>query len=775
VANSRRRNEARSRRENRKLARLEKKKGHVQLHGKPKHSPIQDVHRVHRKLQPQRLQPNDAQPTRASPANLPSYHAAKTHDSYYGAFQSSEEDTQAPPQVRSKQLDQEDAKIEALEKALGLKKGKLPKAFDDDGLDDLLGDLGAVNDSDDGTRGIKRIGDEELQWLRNKRRKASTAKVPEEMPHTRIVRKSAGTISEASDDSEIEEEKEDQDNEDEELELQGEELNSQDGVPGSQANFAKLDDSGEAGSKAARENPYKPPIASSITAAKYVPPSLRGKNASENEALQRLRRRIKGLLNRMSEVNLLSIVAEFESLYRDNPRQHVSSSIIDLIMAQLNDVSALNDTFMVLHGGFVAALYKIVGADFGAQVVQRLVEEFEAQYNASTQDTDKRLSNLVSFLAEVYNYQVIGSQLIYDFIRIFSSTISEANTELLLRVIKHSGPQLRQDNPSSLKEIVLHLQAAVQKAGGLERLSVRTRYMMDTINDLKNNRVKAGAATANILSDHTVRMKRLLGTMNNRQLKASEPLQISIEDIRNSAKRGKWWLVGASYRDKNDDMADLPVQTTQDTEVVDGLADDSVNLSQLARQQGMNTDVRRSIFVTLMSATDYKEAHFRLLKLNLKNKQQPEIAKVIVHCAAGEGRYNPYYTLVARQFCADRKYKIAFQFALWDQFKRMEGSHDVDMDEDGRSQLTLPAMVALAKMYGTLIADGGLSLSVLKVSHLLCSGKLGRTNTSFSTSILRTYTPRLAISWSLCLSLLLLKRVEAQESKTRRSNFVDMS
>nr|GFD56933.1 nucleolar MIF4G domain-containing protein 1 [Tanacetum cinerariifolium] len=77
--------------------------------------------------------------------------------------------------------------------------------------------------------------------------------------------------------------------------------------------------------------------------------------------------------------------------------------------------------------------------------------------------------------------------------------------------------------------------------------------------------------------------------------------------------------------------------------------DGEVDLAQLAREQRMNTDVRRAIYVSIMSATDFKDAQIRLNKLNLKKAQEVEIPKVIIHCAGAEKTYNPYYTILARK------------------------------------------------------------------------------------------------------------------------------
>jgi nucleolar MIF4G domain-containing protein 1 len=134
----------------------------------------------------------------------------------------------------------------------------------------------------------------------------------------------------------------------------------------------------------------------------------------------------------------------------------------------------------------------------------------------------------------------------------------------------------------------------------------------------------------------------------------------------------------------------------------------------------MNTDIRRSIFVTIMSATDYRYAHLQLLKLRLKKAQELEIPHVLIHCAGAESMYNPYYTLIARLLCGDRKLKMAFQFSLWDLFKRMgKGStEDDDDDQEEEEAIGLRSIVNWAKMFGALVADGAMGIGILKVTHL---------------------------------------------------------
>ncbi|KAL8872003.1 MAG: hypothetical protein Q9174_002289 [Haloplaca sp. 1 TL-2023] len=615
-------------------------------------------------------------------------------------------------------LAKDDAEIAALEKALGVKgPGRLPKSFENDGLDLLLDDLDDDLFRNDAPQ--KRKRDEGQEWLERKRRKYRMENGVEE---TDGVMGASNEGAEGSNGSFAGFSEEDEaDNGNDVDDFSSDKLSGDDTV----SQVSDEATSTEIGAqKRARENPYRAPNTSIIPAPKYVPPSLRTRVASETEDLSRLRRQIQGLVNRLSEANLISILADIESLYRSNPRQHVSSILIDLLLGLLCDEAALTDIFIVLHAGFIAAIYKVVGSDFGGQAIQRIDEEFHECYDIGTakEKGGKRMSNLMSLVSQLYTFQVISSNLVYDYIRMFIRDLSESTAELLLKIVRNAGTQLRHDDPLALKEIVLLVQAAMTRVGEAN-LSVRTQFMIETINNLKNNRMKTGLVASSILSEHVVRMKKTLGSLNARSSKASEPLRIGLRDIREADKRGKWWLIGASYHDSTENIESTAKATQfndpgfRKSDDPDSIQDTAGDMLQMARDQRMTTDVRRSIFVAIMSATDYSDAFQRLMKLRLKQSQELEIPKVLVHCAGAEETYNPYYTLLSRRLCTDRKLKMAFQFSLWAFFKRCgeDGDAGADEMEDEEERPEMRAIVNLGKMYGTLIAEGGLTLNALKV------------------------------------------------------------
>ncbi|KAI0827065.1 hypothetical protein BC628DRAFT_1434856 [Trametes gibbosa] len=215
------------------------------------------------------------------------------------------------------------------------------------------------------------------------------------------------------------------------------------------------------------------------------------------------------------------------------------------------------------------------------------------------------------------------------------------------------------------------------------------------------------------------------------------------EDLRSADTKGKWWLVGAAWG------GDPLVEHQQQAEphaaneiVPDTLSQNT--LLKLAKKQGMNTDIRRSIFVVLMSSDDYVDACERLSQLKLTEVQQREIIRVILHCCGNvrplfktmlaaaanfhmqEKQYNPYYALVVQQLCRlTHAHTITLQFCLWD-FLRDLGETSVggaeilkNLSEDDRAgfnvkRISPTRLRNVARAYGWWLAKDCCTLAIFK-------------------------------------------------------------
>ncbi|KAH7913556.1 hypothetical protein BJ138DRAFT_1081255 [Hygrophoropsis aurantiaca] len=469
-------------------------------------------------------------------------------------------------------------------------------------------------------------------------------------------------------------------------------------------------------------------------AGRYIPPSLRKpdkEGTNESEQTLKLTRQLKGLINKMSEQNMSSILESIEEVYRKHRRHDVTSTLSSLVIEGISSHSVLLDSYVVLHAAFISSLHKLIGIEFAAFFVQNVVSSYEqhlasvndkvADDSANVEDQGKECSNLIVLLSELYNFQVVSCILVYDIIRdLLNNAMGEFHVELLLKILRNSGQQLRQDDPSALKDIVTIAQNKL--ANQSDTLGSRTRFMLETLNNLKNNKIKKNAAQHQG-GGATERMKKFLSGLGKKQhVLAHGPLRVSLEDLHSAESKGKWWLVGAAWG--GDPLLD---QKQNPSQLGKAAPDDggAGALDKLARKQGMNTDIRRSIFIVLMSSDDYLDACERLAQLNLTEVQQREIIRVNLHCCGNEKSYNPYYTLVCQHLCQrSHSYKITLQFCLWD-FLRDLGETNVggaevikNFQNDGGGfdvkSIQPSRMRNVAKAYAWWIAKDCCSLTVFK-------------------------------------------------------------
>lgn len=486
-----------------------------------------------------------------------------------------------------------------------------------------------------------------------------------------------------------------------------------------------------------KENPYAAPVES----GSYVPPSMRKceLDATESSEMKEIRKKVKSLLNKLSESNLVIIVNSLNDMYDSGSRQNVTQAIIEQIMEIVGQKNKLLDGFTMLYSAVIFALWKERGNEIGAMFTQNAVEVFIQYYETemenfspaltenTNEDTPRLISkecfNIVTMLAYCYNFGLLSCKLIYSLISEFIKYPNEFTTELLMKVISVSGPLIRGDDPTALKDILSQLLANCKI---LKTQSPRLKFLLDTLADLKNNRLKPS-----VLSLSNSKLKKTI----QGSIKSSfplEPLQVSLDDIKNINTKGKWWLVGASWRGNMNEAfeeANNNVKIQQNNQVSDIALDDTLlndlpDWEAISREQRMNTDVRRAIFISIMSAHDYMDAFAKLEKLNLKNKQSLDIPKVLLRCLTKDGisnQYNPYYALVASKLSEHHhNLQKSFQFLFWDVVKKLEEDTndnsdseeelDAEIDEDTK----IKNISSQANFFGSLLSEGVLNLECLK-------------------------------------------------------------
>ena len=558
-------------------------------------------------------------------------------------------------------LDEEDAEIRALEKKLGVrgKKKKADGLLDDvDWLADSEEDEAARNDEavEDGeTRRGGRVSEADLEWLESKRRKTAA------QGGRGVLRKSSVDV-----------------NMEDEDEASSMSSDMEGGDDSAVSNFPDR--------TSLRENPYTAPLSDHDRARadaqvmKDGETTRRGRTSEADlEWLENKRRHnavgqsgrtsernpttdvathdddasatrpLQGLLNRLSTANVASVLASLQRTTEQHGASTVTATLTHLLVDRMADPSPLHDAHVLLHAGFAAAVQR-VGAtltpDFGATLLAETTARFRRHDDDSgdvSEGPGKQCVNLTAFLAALYTLGLAERAVIFDHVRGLLRDFSERHTELLVRMMRVAGPQLRADDPRALKDIVQQLQRSVAApAASDSAVSSRTHFLLETARRLQHNRAQPDPA----LAAHTTQWKARLTTLA---------------------------------------PAPAPAPQTQ---------------PQAPPGPGghLNTPLRRTLHALLRTSATPAHALARLHALRLRAPQRPELAHVLLRAAAAESLPNPYYVRVARRACAARLCAPRDVRAAVDAWRRGDGGAVL------RETLNVAAFVGEALVLGVLRA-----------------------------------------------------------------------
>ncbi|XP_053323689.1 nucleolar MIF4G domain-containing protein 1 [Spea bombifrons] len=430
---------------------------------------------------------------------------------------------------------------------------------------------------------------------------------------------------------------------------------------------------------------------------KYVPPHLRqsseSMDAKRKEELERLKKSVKGLMNRLSEPNMASICGQMEELYMANSRKDMNETLTDVLLNACITPARMPDRLMMEHVLLVSVLHHTVGIEVGAHVLESVVKRFDELYQENTEG--KECDNLISFVGHLYNFHVIGSGLVFDLLKKFVVAFTERDVDWVLLLLKNVGFSLRKDDALALKELISEAQTKANDASKKFQDQTRARFLLDTMLALKNNDMRK---IPGYDPEPVEKLRKLMRSLVHSSASGSDPrLRVSLDNILDADKVGRWWIVGSSW--SGAPMIGSSAAKPQQLPI----GKVSAKIMELARKQRMNTDIRRNIFCVLMTSEDYLDAFEKLLKLGLKDHQEREIVHVLIDCCLQEKVFNPFYAFLSSKFCEyDRRFQMTFQFSMWDKFKDLES-------------LSATTFANLVNLLSHLIKSKSLPLSVFKV------------------------------------------------------------
>lgn len=462
------------------------------------------------------------------------------------------------------------------------------------------------------------------------------------------------------------------------------------------------------------------------------------------ENLRSIKRSLNNVLNRLSDQMLESVSKSISGMYQSNPVNDVNECFLTNIKNACVPSNLVMSGLIPIYVACASGVHVQTGDDvqLGGYLLEHIVldllNELEEARNVQEDDSaieyddaagdesvlsNKRPCNLVLILCYLYNYNIVHCALMYDLIRELIENFSEMDVEVLLLILSHCGYQLRSDDPTALKDIVLLVQdRAIRAMDDKEKgesvrsaSSSRVQYMIGAMTDLKNNkRRKKDEAIGQKTASYRKIVGRIKSTSANSSFGRSSDasMRIKLQDIKDIETKGRWWKVGAKWRGNQFHDGSGSASGSHDlnsrSKNQSAMEKEEDALLVLASKYRMNTDLRRSIFCIIMGSTDCEDAFEKLVRAGmLKGKAERDVVRVLIECCSQEKSYNPYYAHLASRIC---EYQPSCNFTLrltyWDAFKQFESMK--------------PRKAAnMAKLLAHLVCNGrGLNLNVLKVIEI---------------------------------------------------------
>ncbi|KAM8731819.1 nucleolar MIF4G domain-containing protein 1 [Acanthopagrus schlegelii] len=622
----------------------------------------------------------------------------------------------------------EDREIKKLERYLGLNKRKnkksLPQSFVADGLDYILGMLdsgssavGMYDDDDDmemAKENFEKLDDSQLSDENEEQGDEKASEGGEEdMGSSDDENELDEEEAEDDDDKMIDDDDEEEEAEEEDDEMVEEEEEAEEEEMEGESDAAESNDENE---EEAEEDATTSDAKSETvnTTGKYVPPHLRGTGDDKRKAeLEKLKRNVKGLINRLSEPNMASISGQLEELYMSCSRKDMNDTLTDVLLAACVTPALMPDRLLMEHVLLVSILHNAVGLEVGAHFLETVVRQFDAVYKNPTEG--KECDNLVAIVGHLYNFQVVHSVLIFDILKLLIGAFTEKDVELVLFMLRNVGFALRKDDPLALKELIAEGQRKANDMGSKFQDQTRVRFMLETMLALKNNDMRK---IPGYDPEPVERLRKLQRTLIQRVAGGSDmKLRVSLDNLLAAEQVGRWWIVGSSW--SGAPMINKEGTETSKHSTAEGQF--SAKVLDLARKQRMNTEVRRNIFCVIMTSEDYLDAFEKLLRMGLKDKQEREIVHVLMDCCLQEKTFNAYYAVLGEKFCSqDRRFQMTFQFNLWDKFREL-------------SNLPSSTFNNLVQLVTRFLQRKCLSLSILKAIEF---GELDKPTVRFLRQVL---------------------------------------
>lgn len=410
-----------------------------------------------------------------------------------------------------------------------------------------------------------------------------------------------------------------------------------------------------------------------------------------------LKKSITGLVNKVAAENIKTIVPELfggANLIRGR----------GLYCRSIMRAQALSLSFTPVF----AALTAIVNTKLpmvGELLVTRLVSQFRRSFKRN----DKAVCNSTAmFIAHLVNQRVVHEVLALEILVLLLEKPTDDSVEIAVGFMREVGAFLAEEAPRANNSIFDRFRAVLYEG----EISKRVQYMIEVLSQVRREGFKDNPRIPESLDlveeddqiTHRVSLDDQLNVAEGLNVFKKDPEFLENEDRYRSIKAE---ILGEDESD-DDSGSDADSETgSSSDESEQGANKDAQHQLEIHDRTETNLiNLRRTIYLTIMSSLDFEESVHKLLKLEIPEGQDIELCNMIVECCSQERTYSKFYGNMGERFCKlHRKWSLTFEQSFsnyYDTIHRYETNR----------------LRNIARFFGHLFSTDSISWTSLSVVHM---------------------------------------------------------
>ncbi|CAI7595045.1 unnamed protein product [Penicillium glandicola] len=429
----------------------------------------------------------------------------------------------------------------------------------------------------------------------------------------------------------------------------------------------------------------------------YIPPArlralqaqITDKTSKEYQrmAWEALKKSINGLINKINVSNIKFIVPELfaENLVRGR----------GLFCRSIMKAQAASLPFTPIY----AAMTSIVNTKL-PQVGDLLLTRLIVQFRKAFKRNDKAVCiSSTTFIAHLCNQQVAHEMLAAQILLLLLHKPTDDSVEIAVGLTREVGQHLEEMNAPIALAVFDQFRNILHEAD----IDKRVQYMIEVLFQVRKDRYKDNPAIKEELDlvEEEDQITHRAGLDD--ELETQDTLNIfkydaEWEEHEEAYRKLKAEILGEESDEDNEEGSDESEEEESDTEEV-----------QMDIKDQSNTDLvnlRRTIYLTIMSSIDFEECCHKLMKINLPAGLEHELPSMVIECCSQERTYSKFYGLIGERFAKiNRLWSDLFEAAF---AKYYDTIHRYETNK----------LRNIAQFFGHLISNDAIGWHVLSVVHL---------------------------------------------------------